>query len=142
MKTTGRPLESMRVHLAPDTGIFYNEWSAGVPDWNEGWKPGKSGQPHTTTKDCSLTIISLPCHMHDSDSFCMPLLLPTGDGRHAVPRPSGQPEWRPVNRKTISWNAAAAWWGYAYSQLATLPGTVVVGQDQLVAVSYSHTYNI
>ena len=49
-----------------------------------------------------------------------------------VPKPTGQPVWRPINKKTISWNAAAAWWGYAYSQLLTLPGARVVGQDQLV----------
>jgi len=53
-----------------------------------------------------------------------------------VPRPTGQPAWRPINRETISWNAAAAWWAYAYTQLATLPGAVAVGQDQLVAGPY------
>lgn len=50
-----------------------------------------------------------------------------------VPTPRGQPDWRRINRQTLSWNAAAAWWAYAYTQLSTLPGARVVGQDQLVA---------
>ena len=50
-----------------------------------------------------------------------------------VPTPRGQPDWRKINRQTLSWNAAAAWWAYAYTQLSTLPGARVVGQDQLVA---------
>jgi len=59
-----------------------------------------------------------------------------GGSCDSVPSPRGQPDWRPINRHTLSWNAAAAWWAYAYTQLSTLPGARVVGQDQLVAGPY------
>ena len=59
-----------------------------------------------------------------------------GGSCDSVPSPRGQPDWRPVNRHTLSWNVAAAWWAYAYAQLSTLPGARVVGQDQLVAGPY------
>ena len=51
-----------------------------------------------------------------------------GGSCDSVPSPRGQPDWRPVNRHTLSWNVAAAWWAYAYTQLSTLPGARVVGQ--------------
>lgn len=59
-----------------------------------------------------------------------------GGSCDTVAKSRGQPDWRPINRETLSWNAAAAWWAYAYSQLSTLPGARVVGQDQLVAGPY------
>ena len=49
-----------------------------------------------------------------------------------VPQLRVQPNWRPINRKTLNWNAAAAWWPCGYTQLSTLRGARVVGQDQLV----------
>ena len=103
MASTGRPLEAYRAKVAPETRVFYNEWSAGVIDWCA-----------DATED-----------HHAGGGSC-----------DTVPQPKGQPEWRPINRGTLSWNAAAAWWAYAYTQLSTLPGARVVGQDQLVAGPY------
>ena len=103
MASTGRPLEAYRAKVAPETQVFFNEWSAGVIDWCA----DATENPRVGGGSCD-----------------------------TVPKSRGQPDWRRINRQTLSWNAAAAWWAYAYTQLSTLPGARVVGQDQLVAGPY------
>ena len=57
------------------------------------------------------------------------------DNCSAVPTPTGQPVYRPVNRETMSWSVSGAWWAYTFGRLSTL-GAQAVGQDQLVAGPY------